>query len=505
MTRKISIYNLDASVTTLIGAGGSPKIVSISYPGNDTAVDTLGTGTVTITGSGFVSGVQVRINSILATTVTYTSSTSIAFTAPANTAGGYSLYVINPDGGTAIYVPGIQYSALPVWSTSAGSLGSPEIATSINYNLSATGDAGITYSITSGALPPGISLNSSSGLISGTAPSPASNTLYNFTVTAVDPQLQDSSRAFSINVIRALYTFTTFTFNLTSSGSGRIGRTDFSEYAPQPFYSSGNFDVPLAGYQRLTIPASGTYTITAAGAGGYHAYASRGAIVTQTFSFTIGQQIIIVCGQLASHRSGGAGGSGVALGADYTTAVILLVAGGGGNGGTTSNPNPAAINPDGRSGAITAGSVAATTGGAGGGNSNNTGFGSGGGGVFSSGATGNYNSGGVTGPVGGAGFRQGGMGGTGTTPGPPTYNTVDGGFGMGGGGGGYDRSTVTYNGFTGWPPMHAGAGGYSGGSCGQETGGGGGGSYSSTGSFTSAYNAISTGRNGHGYVTITKV
>ena len=502
MTRKISIYNLDASITTLIGSGGGPKIVSISYPGNDTAIDTLGTGTITITGSGFVSGIQVRINSILATTVTYTSSTSIAFTAPANTAGSYSLYVINPDGGTAIYVPGIQYSALPVWSTAAGSLGSPEIATSINYSLSATGDAGITYSITSGALPPGISLNSSTGLISGTAPSPASNTVYNFTVTAVDPQLQDVSRAFSINVIRALYTLTTYTF--TSTSSGRTGRTDFSDYAAQPFYTSGNFNCPLAGYQRLTIPASGSYTITAAGAGGYHAYASRGAVVTQTFNFTLGQQIIIVCGQLATHRSGGAGGSGVALGADYTTATILLVAGGGGNGGAQGS-NPAAINPDGRSGAITAGSVAATTGGAGGGNSNNTGFGSGGGGVFSSGASGTYNSGGVTGPVGGAGFRQGGQGGIGTTPGPPTYNTVDGGFGMGGGGGGYDRSTVTHNGIPGWPPMHAGAGGYSGGSCGQETGGGGGGSYSSTGSFTSAYNDYTNGRYGSGYVTITKV
>ena len=503
MTRKISVYNLDASITTLIGAGGSPKIVSISYPGNDTAIDTLGTGTVTITGSGFVSGVQVRVNSVLATTVTYTSSTSIAFTAPANTAGGYSLYVINPDGGTAIYVPGIQYSALPVWSTAAGSLGSPEIATSISYSLSVTGDAGITYSITSGALPPGISLNSSTGLISGTVPSPASNTVYNFTVTAVDPQLQDASRAFSINVIRELYAFTTYTF--TSNSHSRLGRTDFSEYAAQPFYTSGNFNVPLAGYQRLTIPASGSYTITAAGAGGYHAYASRGAIVTQSFSFTMGQQIIIVCGQIAAHRSGGAGGSGVALGADYTTAVILLVAGGGGNGGQTSNPNPAAINPDGRSGAITDGSIAATTGGAGGGNSNNTGWGSGGGGVFSSGASGTYNSGGVTGPVGGAGFRQGGMGGIGATPGPPTYNTADGGFGMGGGGGGYDRSTVSYNGIPGWPPMHAGAGGYSGGSCGHEAGGGGGGSYSSTGNFTSAYNNTANGRNGSGYVTITKV
>lgn len=504
MTRKISVHNLDSSVTSLVGSGGGPKVLGIAYPGNDTAVDTLGSGTVTITGSGFVSGVQVRVNSILATTVTYTSATSIAFTAPANAAGTYSLYVINPDGGTAIYVPGIQYSALPVWSTSAGSLGSPEIGTSVSYSVGATGDSGITYSVTSGALPPGLSLNSSTGAITGTAPSPAANTVYNFTVTAVDAQQQDASRTFSINVIRALYAFTTYTFE--SGGSfGRLGTTNATNYTAQPFFTSGNFDVPLAGYQRLTIPASGSYTITAAGAGGYHPYASRGAIVTQTFSFSMGQRIIIVCGVLANHRSGGAGGSGVALGADYTTATILLVAGGGGNGGQTF-ANPAAINPDGRSGAIVAGSVAATTGGSGGSNAvNNSQFGSGGGGVFSSGASGTYNSGGVTGPGGGAGFRQGGMGGIGTTPGPPTYNTVDGGFGMGGGGGGYDRSTMTYNGVTGWPPVHAGAGGYSGGSCGDERGGGGGGSYSSTGSFTSAVNDYTNGRNGLGYVTITRV
>jgi Putative Ig domain len=505
MTRKISIHNLDSSVTSLVGAGGGPKVVAIAYPGNDTAVDTLGSGTVTVTGSGFVSGVQVRVNSILATTVTYTSSTSIAFTAPANAAGAYSLYVINPDGGTAIYVPGIQYSALPVWSTSAGSLGSPEIASSISYSVGATGDSGITYTITSGALPPDLSLNTTTGAITGTAPSPAANTVYNFTVTAVDPQQQDTSRAFSINVIRALYAFTTYTF--TSSGYGRIGRSSFSGYAAQAFYTSGNFDSPLAGYQRLTIPASGSYTITAAGAGGYYSYAGRGAIVTQTFSFTMGQQIIIVCGNLATHRSGGAGGSGVALGADYTTATILLVAGGGGSSYYSSSLiyNHAAINPNGSSGSSDGGNIAAVTNGSGGNNNYSTIWGTGGGGVSSSGGSGSYVSGNIVAGAGGAGFRQGGTGGTNATPGAPTYDSTDGGFGMGGGGGGYNRSVSNYYGDANWPPFHGGAGGYSGSSGGGPAGAGGGGSYSSTGSFTSAGSDFSNGRNGLGYVTITRV
>jgi hypothetical protein len=38
-------------------------------------------------------------------------------------AGTYPIYVINPDGGTAIAIPGISYSGVPAFATTSGSLG----------------------------------------------------------------------------------------------------------------------------------------------------------------------------------------------------------------------------------------------------------------------------------------------------------------------------------------------------------------------------------------------
>jgi hypothetical protein len=45
-----------------------------------------------------------------------------------------------------------------------------------------------------------LSLNSSTGVISGTAPSPTSETTYNFTLRLTDEESQTADRAFSITV-----------------------------------------------------------------------------------------------------------------------------------------------------------------------------------------------------------------------------------------------------------------------------------------------------------------
>ena len=99
-----------------------------------------------MTGSGFNSGAAVLINGSYAGVVTVVSSTSITFTAPANSGGTYPLYVINTDGGTAISVPGISYSGVPSWSTASGSLATVYETNSISNTVTATGDAPITYS-----------------------------------------------------------------------------------------------------------------------------------------------------------------------------------------------------------------------------------------------------------------------------------------------------------------------------------------------------------------------
>jgi hypothetical protein len=178
-----------------------PTISSVVYNGDDTAVNTAGGDTVTLNGTNFNAGVKVLVNNIQSSVVTRVNSTQLTFTAPANAAGSYIIYVINTDGTTALAVPGLQYSGVPAWTTAAGSFGSFNTSVSFSTTLAATGDAPVTYSVYSGSLPSGINLNSSTGVLSGTTPSPASNTTYNFTIRATDAQLQDTDRAFSLTVI----------------------------------------------------------------------------------------------------------------------------------------------------------------------------------------------------------------------------------------------------------------------------------------------------------------
>jgi hypothetical protein len=196
MSGNINMSGTSLSVNTIV----TPKVSTITYPGDDTAANIAGGQTITLNGTGFQVGASVLIAGTVVGVVSFVSSTQLTFTSPALSAGSYVLYVINSDGGTAISIPGIQYSGVPAWSTSAGSLGSVGTSSSISYTLAATGDAPVTYSVFSGSLPSGVSLNTTSGVISGTTPALGSITTYNFTIRATDAQQQDTDRAFSLTV-----------------------------------------------------------------------------------------------------------------------------------------------------------------------------------------------------------------------------------------------------------------------------------------------------------------
>jgi hypothetical protein len=200
MTLKISTDNIQTSTLASLASVSIPKITSITYPGDDTAATTAGGQTITLTGSGFIAGASVIVDGSYAGVVTVVSNTSITFTAPANSGGTYPLYVVNTDGGTAISIPGISYSGTPAWSNTAGSLATVYETDALSTQLTATGDAAITYSVYSGTLPPGSSLNTSTGLLSGTTQATASSTTYTFTIRATDAQNQDTDRTFSITI-----------------------------------------------------------------------------------------------------------------------------------------------------------------------------------------------------------------------------------------------------------------------------------------------------------------
>jgi hypothetical protein len=168
-------------------------------PLDDTAASTAGGQTIVVYGSGFAPGATIMVGGTTISSVTYLDQGRLTFTSPANTSGSYTIIVINANGGTGILVPGLVYSGVPTWSTSAGSVGSVYERTSVSSTFVATGDAPVTYSILSGSLPPGTTL-STTGVLSGSAPAESGSTTYSFTIRATDGQLQDSDRSFSLTI-----------------------------------------------------------------------------------------------------------------------------------------------------------------------------------------------------------------------------------------------------------------------------------------------------------------
>jgi hypothetical protein len=212
-----------------VSTGGGPKITNLEITSNvavvldDTAVDLTG-GYIRLTGTNFVTGCLVYAGTQPATSTTFISATEVRAQLGAQAAGTYPVYLVNPDGGTAIRVPGVTYSASPAWQT-ASSLGDQYDGVLLNLSVIAT-DA-VTYTLVSGSLPPGLSLNSNTGVISGTISGVVNDTVYTFTINAVDAQLQDSPRVFTINVTVSDPYFKLTTLLLTGN-SGNTVVTDSS-------------------------------------------------------------------------------------------------------------------------------------------------------------------------------------------------------------------------------------------------------------------------------------
>ena len=183
---------------------------------DDTAVDTAGGQTIVLYGLGFAPGATVLVGSTTIGAVTFLDAGRLTFTAPALSSGSYTIYVTNATGGTGILVPGLIYSGVPTFTTAAGSLGSYYEYTSISNTIAATGDVPLAYTLYSGSLPTGSTINSSTGLISGTAPLENTSTVYSFTIRATDAQNQDSIRSFSLTINTDVVSFAASPANNTT-------------------------------------------------------------------------------------------------------------------------------------------------------------------------------------------------------------------------------------------------------------------------------------------------
>ena len=226
--------NGDGTMAWAEGGATGPSVTSVSYPGDDLAADPTGGQTVVLTGTGFAaSGMTVSIGGTTAPSVAHDSNTQLTIATPAKAAGDYDIVVTNTvTGASGTFVNGISYNGIPTWTTAAGSLGTFESATTIStITLQATEPDGgtITFNITNGALPTGLSLTGAN--IDGTTTAESSTTLYSFTIEAIDDENQATTpRNFFITVNAAElipsqnFTINTYTGNgSTQSIEGKIG------------------------------------------------------------------------------------------------------------------------------------------------------------------------------------------------------------------------------------------------------------------------------------------
>ena len=191
-----SAVSLGGSVTV---GETKPTISSIS----PTVIENTQTS-ITITGTNFVNGANVEAVAtngaiVQADTVTFNSATSISAAFTIATDGTYFLRIENPDGNAVRSSSALlTVSDAPAWTTSAGSLGSNASNTSVSYTVAATGAT--SFSKTAGTFPGGVSLNTSTGVISGTESGATAETTYSFTIRATDAEGQTADRAFSITI-----------------------------------------------------------------------------------------------------------------------------------------------------------------------------------------------------------------------------------------------------------------------------------------------------------------
>jgi hypothetical protein len=268
---------------------------------------------------------------------------------------------------------------------------------------------------------------------------------------------------------QALYTLTSNTHTFTSGGVTGANPPTIAQLRTAYTTASAWRDTYLRqgdyqGYQDWTVPVSGSYEFTAAGASGYDGTGAggvgRGAIVKGRVNLTKGEIITIAVGQRGAAPSSGTlwGGSGGGTFVVRKTGKQPLFIAGGGSGESNAGA--------GRDGHL--GNIAATsTGGIGSGG--NTGFGGLSTGGYSAGGGGFLGRGenGSAGEIGGGSFNDGLV--------INSTNLRVGGYGGFGGGGQSDGNVQGQSG---------GAGGYSGGGGARTTtanhSGGGGGSFITT-------------------------
>jgi hypothetical protein len=191
----------------------SPPLVTSVSP-TEVASAAGGNITFTINGERFNVGATVKLISntgveLTPSPVTRVSATQltavIARNSFVNAQEPYDVKVINSSGLSSTLADQINVDNAPTWNTSAGTLATiNDLATGTHATISATDADGdtIAYSIVSGSIPAGTSLNSATGAISGDPTNVSSSTTSSFTARATaGGKTADRSFAIVVNPV----------------------------------------------------------------------------------------------------------------------------------------------------------------------------------------------------------------------------------------------------------------------------------------------------------------
>jgi hypothetical protein len=455
----------------------APQIASIS----PTTAATTGT-VVTITGSGFKSGLSVQFigtnlvtyNSPVATFVNGTTATA---TTP-NLSVAYEPYdvkVINNDNQFGILENCLDSGGTPVWNTASGSIGNIIKSSAFSLSVSATDPDGTSIIYSSSNLPSWMSINSSTGALTGIGPVVSSDTTYNFDITASDG-LNTSSRSFSVNVVvipvvtgGTLFSDSTYQYRVFTSGTSSLGVSEKALTADILVVAGGGGGGTAAGggggaggvgYSPSTSLSIGSYSVSV-GAGGAGAV-SDGGVGANGGNSVFGSITANGGGGGAHGGAGSQGGSGGGCGyssgpggsTSPGTGATSHYGSAGGGYGRTSSGSPYPCGGGGGAGGV-GGTSTEASGGVGGVGLSTwsswgaaTGYGQNISGTywFAGGGGGSRDN-----VIAAGGNGGGGRGGTVITAG--SNNAQDGVANTGGGGGGGDIGT------DGYPPTRAGNGG----------------------------------------------
>lgn len=305
--------------------------------------------TLTINGTNFKSGSIVSIEgagvggvprTLVTTFVNAGQLTALTNATAVNFIGNaaFNVKVTNPSGLAGVLENAGTIDRDPVWSTAAGNLGT--IFNSERgfktFTVTATDPDGtsVTYSLVSGSLPTNMSLNTSSGAITGTPNEVGSDTTFTFTIRATSNNFT-SDRSFNIIVaapVTVAFGFTGSTQTWTKptgltralvkvwGAAGSAGTSYFSTFGGPGGYGTATVNVSSISSLNVVVGEAGVAT----GNGERSCY---GHLLNSTDGRA---------GGFDASCGGGGGLSGIFNGAVTSQANAILIAGGGGGSGQIS-------------------------------------------------------------------------------------------------------------------------------------------------------------------------